>query len=197
MAEKINYQKFKKALEQTGKTYFSFYDLKKFYPSDQKSLKTLLANWVKKGLIQSLGMGMYFFEITKLDYLRLANEINKDSYVSFEYALYYYNLIDQVPSVITSATKKRSRRAEMRNWIFEFSRIKDDLFFGYELKNGIYIAAPEKALADLIYLMARGKRIAELDSLNKKKINQKKLRGILKRFPKYTASKAKDLGILK
>ena len=197
MAVKINYLKFKKSLEQTGKTYFSFYELKKFYHSDQKSLKTLLSNWVKKDLIQNLGRGFYAFKIAKLDYLRLANEIGNNSYISFEYALYYHNLIDQVPSVITSATKKRSCQIKAANWIFEYVRLKDDLFFGYELKNGVYIAAPEKALADLIYLISRGKRIVELDSLEIKKINQKKLSEILKKFPKYTKKKAKDIGILK
>ena len=197
MAKKINYLQFKQALTGTGKTYFSFYDLKKFYCGSPASLKTLLANWVKKNLIQSLGRGFYAFEITKLDYLHLANEIDKNSYISLEYALYYYNLIDQAPSVITLATKKRSCQAKAANWIFEYTRLKDDLFFGYELKNKIYIAAPEKALADLIYLISRGKRIAELDSLEIKKISQKKLRGILKKFPGYTKRKAEELGVLK
>ena len=197
MAIKINYLEFKKSLEQTGKTYFSFYDLKKFYHSDQKSLKTLLSNWVKKDLIQNLSRGFYAFEIAKLDYLRLANEIDNNSYISFEYALYYYNLIDQVPSVITLASNKRSRQIKMANWTFEYVRLKNNLFFDYELKDGAYIATPEKALADLIYLISRGKRIVELDSLEIKKINQKKLNRILKKFPEYTKRKAKNIGILK
>lgn len=197
MTTKINYQQFKKSLEQTGKTYFSFYDLKKFYPGSPASLKTLLANWVKKNLIQNLSRGFYAFETTKLDYLHLANEIDKNSYISFEYALYYYNLIDQIPSVITSATKTRSRKAVMANWAFEYTILKSDLFFGYELKNKIYIAAPEKALADLIYLISRGKRIVELDSLEKNKVNFKKLKIILKKFPPYAFRKAIELGMFK
>ncbi|MFH1838193.1 MAG: hypothetical protein ABH808_01705 [Candidatus Kuenenbacteria bacterium] len=105
---------------------------------------------------------------------------------AFEYALYYYNLIDQVPSVITSASKTRSKTTTTANWIFEYAKLKKNLFFGYELKDGIYIASPEKALADLMYLMSRGKRMVELDSLEIKKINIKKLKNILKKFPKYT-----------
>lgn len=197
MAKKINYLQFRKSLEESGKTCFRFFDLKKFYPSGAASLKALLSSWVKRNLIINLGRGFYSFSISGLNYLRLAGELDSNSYISFEYALYYYNLINQVPSVITSATKKRSRRIGMKNWVFEFTRLKDDLFFGYELKNKIYIATPEKALADLIYLIARGKRIAELDSLNKKEINQKKLRDVLNKFPKYTTIKAKELGILK
>lgn len=195
MPKKINYLQFKEALQKTGKTYFTLFDLKKFYPSAQKSLKTLLTNWSNKGLIQRLIRGFYAFEIAKSDYLRLANEIDKKSYLSFEYALYYYNLINQVPSVITLATKNRSRQITAASQTFEYTHLKDGLFFGYELKEGVYVAAPEKALADLMYLISRGKRIAELDSLDKNKINQKKLQNILKKYPAYTQKLVQKIGL--
>lgn len=193
MSVKTNYLQFKKSLEETDKTYFNFYDLKKFYSSAPGSLKTLLSNWVKKDLIYSLGKGYYAFEPAKVNYLKLANEFDKNSYVSFEYALYYYNLIDQVPSTITLASKKRSRQVTVINWVFEYTRLKDNLFFDYELKDKIYLASPEKALADLLYLMSRGKRIVELDTLNRKKINSQKLKNILKQYPPYTQKLAKKM----
>ncbi len=188
-----NYLDFKKLLEKTGKTFFSLNDLKKFYAGSKESLKTLLSNWTKKGMISNLGRGYYTFNLSAVDYLHLAVMFDNYSYVSFEYALSYYNLIDQAPSVVTLATKKRSKKIEMGNWTFEYSRLRDDLFFGYELKNKIYIASPEKALADLIYLISRGKRLVELDTLDISKINKKKLNSILKKFPDYTIKKMKEL----
>jgi len=193
---KVNYLQFKKMAESSGKTYFNFYDLKKFYPSSREGLRVALSNWVKRGLIHGLGKGFYAFSIADLDYLRLSNELDKDSYISFEYALYFYNLIDQTPSVITSATKRRSKTVTTANWTFEYTRLKDELFFGYELKDRVYIATPEKALADLIYLVSRGKRLVELDTLEIKKINQKELRKILKKFPKYALGRAEEMGML-
>ncbi|MFH1564536.1 MAG: hypothetical protein ABIC82_01670 [bacterium] len=188
-----NYLDFKKSLGKTGKTFFSLNDLKKFYAGSKESLKTLLSSWTKKGMIFNLGRGYYTFNLAAVDYLHLATMFDNSSYVSFEYALSYYNLIDQAPSVVTLATKKRSKKIQMANWTFEYSRLRDDLFFGYELKNKIYIAAPEKALADLLYLISRGKRLVELDTLDISKINKKKLNSILKKFPKYTVEKAKKL----
>lgn len=192
---KINYIQFKKSIEDIGKTYFHFNDLKKFYPSSRASLKVLLSNWIKKKIIYSLGRGFYTFNIVDLDYLRLANEFDRNSYISFEYALYYYNLINQVPSVITSAAQKRTKTVRTTNWVFEYTQLKKDLFWGYELKNKIYIASPEKALADLIYLIAKGKRIVELDSLEIEKINLKKLQNTFKKFPPYVMKKAREIGL--
>lgn len=127
-----DYLQFKKSLEKTAKTFFNLNDLKKFYAGNIDSLKVLLSNWTKKGMIFNLGRGYYTFNLAAADYLQLANILDNSSYVSFEYALSYYNLIDQAPSVITLATKKRSRKIKMGNWTFEYSRLQDDLFFGYE-----------------------------------------------------------------
>lgn len=196
MKKKINYLQFKKKLEDTRKDYFTFQELKKFYPHDQKNLSVLLSHWTQKGLIYHLGQQYYTFNLANLDYLRLASSVDKNSYVSFEYALYFYNLINQVPSVVTCATKKRSRKISLGNWIFEYTRLKLDLFFGYELKDKIYIATPEKALADLLYLMSRGKRTFEWANLEKEKINHEKLQKVLKNFPSYTQQFAKKMGLL-
>lgn len=193
---KINYLQFKQTVEGAGKSFFTLVDLKKFYPPKRENLQVLLSVWTKKNLIYRLGKGFYSFNLSQVDYLSLANAIDPDSYLSFEYALSYYNLIDQVPSVITCATKKRSRKIKMSNWTFEYTHLKNDLFFGYDLKNKIYLATPEKAVADLAYLLARGKRSVDLESLEKEKINQKELREILKKFPKYVVKKVEELEIL-
>lgn len=187
---KTDYLQFKQNLENTGKTYFQFSDLEKFYSHHSGSLKTLLSHWAKRGAIYGLKRGFYTFDIIRVDYLHLANNIYGDSYISFEYALYFHNLINQVPSTITLVTQKRSRTITVSNWTFEYTHLKNELMFGYELKDKIYIATPEKALVDLFYLMARGKRLFETDSLEKGKINFKNLTVILKRFPLYVTKQA-------
>jgi predicted transcriptional regulator of viral defense system len=182
---KTNYLQLQKLLNATGKTYFSLIELKKFYPGSTQSLKVLLSHWVNTKLIYLLGRGFYAFHLAEVDYLHLAQSIDPNSYLSFEYALYFYNLIDQVPSVITLAAMGRQRIVTMSNWVFEYTHLKNELFWGYVLEKGIYIAEPEKALLDLIYLIARGKRSADLNSLETEKFNQKKIKEYLKKFPGY------------
>ena len=40
----------------------------------------------------------------------------------------------------------------------EFCRIKESLYTGYKLTNGTYLASPEKACLDMLYLHSLGKR---------------------------------------
>ena len=194
--KKINYQKFKENLENTGKTYYSLSELKKFYPNKGTSIKVLLSNWTKRKMIYHLGRGVYTFNLSAVDYLSLGNFLNSESYLSFEYALFHYHLIDQVPSVITYATLKRSRKVKMQPWVFEYTHLKKELFFGYELNNKVYIATPEKALADLLYVASRGKRLIEIDTLCKDGVNKKELKKVLKRFPLYVIKLAKKYQLI-
>lgn len=194
---KTSYFKFRKKLEQSGKTFFSLADLKKYYLAKKGSMKTLLSSWVGKKYVWHVARGYYAIDLATLDYLNLAVTIDKKSYIGFEYALYYYNLIDQVPSQITLATENRSRTIVARNWVFEYTHLKSDLFFSWEIKENIYIASPEKALADIIYLLARGKRTTDLSTLEKGRIDKKKLAKILKKFPPYVLKKAKELELIK
>ena len=60
-----------------------------------------------------------------------------------------------------------------------------DLFFGYTLDKGIYIAEPEKALLDELYLISRGKRTLDIKELDLGKIDKKKFDQYAKRFPAY------------
>ena len=71
------------------------------------------------------------------------------------------------------------------NTEIEFTQIKKDLFFGYKLKNDIYIAEPEKALLDQLYLVTRGKRGLEFGELDLTNINNKILEKYSKKFPAY------------
>lgn len=186
---KINYHEFRKNLESLGKTYFTIHELKKFYNNKKSSLKNLLSRWSKEEIIFPLSQGYYCFEAEKLDYLNHACNIIKPSYISFEYALNYYGLIEQIPQVVTLATIKRHKFIYSGPYVYEYTRIKKDLFFGYQRIDNYYIALPEKALLDTVYLLSRNKRLVDLSSLNQKKVNKGILYKYAKKFPKYVSNK--------
>lgn len=191
--KKTNYHKFRKKLESLGKTYFTVQELKKFYRNKKSSLKNLLSRWSKEEVIFSLSNGYYCFDIERLDYLNHACNLIKPSYISFEYALNYYGLIEQVPQVITLATVKRHKFIHSGPYTYEYTKMKKELFFGYEKIDQYYIALPEKALLDTIYLLSRNKRLADLSSLNYKKINKDRLYKYAKKFPDYVTDKLKSI----
>lgn len=183
--KKIRYHEFKRGLESLGKTYFTIQDLKKNYKNKKSSLKNLLSRWAKEKLIFPLNNGYYCFDIEKLDYLNFACNFVKPSYISLEYALNYHGIIEQVPQIVTLISLKRHKFVFSGPYTFEYTKIKKELFFGYNKTGSYYIASPEKAFLDVIYLMTRNKRLVDLGSINLKKINKKRLFDFAKKFPKY------------
>ena len=78
------------------------------------------------------------------------------SYISFDYALYFYGLIPESVIDITSATTKRSKSFNTDYGVFSFKHIKKELFsIGLRIESGqngnFMIATKEKALCDKIH----------------------------------------------
>jgi hypothetical protein len=67
----------------------------------------------------------------------------------------------------------------------EFSHLNEDLFFGYTNENGRYIAEPEKALLDELYMMSRGHKTIDTEELDLRNIKMDKFVEYTKRFPGY------------
>ncbi len=114
----------------------------------------------RKGYIETLKRGLYLhtspFVQNPISKEIIANTMLSPSYISFDYALYYYGLIPESVFDITSATTKRSKSFKSNNGTYSFKQIKKELFpFGLIIestKNGNFIIAlKEKALCDKVY----------------------------------------------
>lgn len=85
----------------------------------------------------------------------IAQNLNKKSYISFENALQYYGMFDQMLSTVDSVTFTRARKYEIQNLTIRFFRIKKELYFGFtqqRLVNGLVnISDREKAILDMLY----------------------------------------------
>jgi len=90
----------------------------------------------------------------------IANRIKHASYVSLQSALEYHGLIPEYVPSITSVTTGRPEILNTPIGSFIFKHIKKALFLGYEAidlggGNPAFVARPEKALLDLLYLTPR------------------------------------------
>lgn len=83
------------------------------------------------------------------------------AYVSFWSALARHGMIEQVPRQIFAASLDRTRRVTTSVGTYSIHHLAPELFDGYEGSEEIgYLATPEKALFDTIYLRApRGGQI--------------------------------------
>jgi len=61
------------------------------------------------------------------------------------------------------------------------------------MQGGIYVAKPEKAFLDLVYLASRGVASIDMDEINLKKLSITTVKKLSRRFPGYTQSYLKKI----
>lgn len=160
---------------------------------DPKLIRIQLSRWVKAGKIFQLRRGLYSiaspYQRRQPHPFLVANHLQKASYVSLQSALSFYGLIPEVVNITTSVSTGRPERLETPLGTYEFRHIKTVLLFGYRMveigEQSAFIATPEKALLDLIYLQSGGNSTAYLKELrlqNTEKLDKDLLREQSEKF---------------
>ncbi len=133
-----------------------------------------LSRWTRAGRILQLRRGLYTlappYQKIKPHPFLIANRLVRGSYVSCQSALAFYGLIPEYTPRVVSVAVGRPARWETAFGIFEFRHIKVGWLAGYrklDLGGGqaAFVATPEKALLDLIYLQPEGDQPRFLDAL--------------------------------
>lgn len=129
-----------------------------------------LSDWARMGKVIQLRRGIYTLPDKNPHPFVVANHLVKGSYVSLQMALSYYHLIPEYVAVVTSVTTTRPGRWANKLGRFTYRHITPNLFFGITYRHLVndefaYIATPEKALLDLIYLRPRGDTVDYIESL--------------------------------
>jgi len=83
------------------------------------------------------------------------------SYVSLQSALYYHDMVSQIPEVIYCVSLARTRTFETPVATISVHHIPGSFFFGYKERGGHHVrmALPEKALLDILYLSQSKSRL--------------------------------------
>lgn len=177
---------FIKALERLNKPFYTIPDIEKITGQSRKSLFVALKRLAERGVLERMGSGIYRLYSTLPSIERVAASLYMPNYLSFESALSRYGILTLIPYTLTFATTRKTKRFTVEGRDIEFRQIKRDLFWGYEMREGIYVARPEKAFLDLIYFVSRGKSSIDLDEIDMGKLSITKLRRISKKYPVYT-----------
>lgn len=163
------------------------------------SAKVLCSRYVRKGLFIRLKRNAYALEenwdkFSQPDFFKIANFLQVPSYVSLLTALAYYDVSTQVQrNFYESISLKRSMRFDIQGTAFSFYKIKAPYYFDFRRTDEGFIAAPEKALVDALYLYSFGKYKLDFSALDLVKLNRKKIKEALKIFPAKTKKLAKKL----
>lgn len=128
---------------------------------DPGDVQRQLSRWVNAGRLYQLRRGLYAlappFQRVRPHPFLVANHLVRGSYVSLQSALAHYNLIPEYVPVTTSVTPDRPYRWNTPLGSYLFRHLRKDLLAGYRrmlLAEGqeAFVATPEKALLDLLYL---------------------------------------------
>jgi predicted transcriptional regulator of viral defense system len=125
------------------------------------NVRRQLSRWTKAGKLLQLRRGVYTlappYQKVKTHPFVVANALVHGSYVSLQSALAHYGIIPEYVPRTTSVTTARPGQWQTPLGPYMYRHIKHDLFYGYrrvEVSQAqwAFIATPEKALLDLVYL---------------------------------------------
>ncbi|MDR2582921.1 MAG: hypothetical protein LBC75_05510 [Fibromonadaceae bacterium] len=150
--------------------------------------KNNFGRWEKQGLLIKLKNGYYAFaDIAGTSGFAhyTAGKIYKPSYISLHTALAFHGIIPKSTNEITSVSSLKTSTYENSLGTFSYKKIKPSLMFGYDAveKNGFtfFIASPEKAILDLLYIYPSYNFKKEIRNLQ---LDWKKLTTFAKKFEK-------------
>jgi len=137
-----------------------------------QAMRNQLTRWQKAGLIIPLKRSIYILNKNdrKISPSRFffANQLMWPSYVSLESALGYYGIIPEAVADVTSVTSKKTACFNNGLGQFIYQHVKPIVFRGQrsfkdEAGMDVFIAEPEKALVDFLYLNLNKFRLSAKD----------------------------------
>jgi predicted transcriptional regulator of viral defense system len=156
--------------------------------SEPAGKRQFVARLVQIGWLLRIKNGVYqISDLSTLGTLTLsryavAHILVPESYVSFENALQYHGLHDQLMQVVTSVSLRQHADAEAGGLRYRFVKTKTTFFFGFVQENldgqPAQIATPEKAMIDLVQLHRTAysvDRVAEILAASRHMLNLDRL----------------------
>jgi predicted transcriptional regulator of viral defense system len=140
----------------------------------EAQVRLQMSRWVAAGKLIQLRRGLYALapawrKVEPHPFV-VANAMQRGSYVSLQSALAFHGLIPEHVPVVTSVGPRRAETVRNALGSFQFNHLTSGLSFGYAhievaARQFAFVARPEKALLDLVYLTAGGDSTAHLASL--------------------------------
>ncbi|MFA4817195.1 MAG: hypothetical protein WC608_00535 [Parcubacteria group bacterium] len=161
-------------LVKSRQTVFSIADLGKIWKiGDPKYLKVVASRFSKNGQLQRLKRGIYAIS-DEYDVFELANKLKAPSYISLETVLAKENIVFQDYGQTVFSVSNNSIEKEAVGKVFTYSKITDEILsnpLGIQLQGQAYVANPERAVCDRIYL-SPNYHFDNLRSLKPKKLKE-------------------------
>jgi predicted transcriptional regulator of viral defense system len=173
-------------------------ELSRKYRRSEPVIRNSLRRYEQKGLVERVSSKLYINHLNQqFSPQDLVNVIRPKAYISLESALVERGITNQSPSALTCVAPAYSQSYRSKSANIIYRRISPDLYWGYEEKstryNKYFIAEPEKALLDWIYLSRQEGLPTPLDEFQLGFLSIPKLRKYAERFPRTVRETVKEL----
>lgn len=143
-------------------------------PAKAPGVRLQLSRWIRSGRLVQLRRGVYVlahpWRKVEAHPFVVANALQQGSYVSLQSALAFHGLIPEHVPVVTSVGPRRPETIRTPLGAYQYTHMTAPLLFGYALAEVVpgqraFVAGPEKALLDLVYMTPGGEAPSFLESL--------------------------------
>ena len=185
------------------KLYFGYEEIARVLGISPASARVSASRYVRQGLLVRIKRNTYVLRevwnaVGRADKFVLVNMGQMPSYLSLTTALDYYEITTQVQrDFFESVAVKRTKEMQVDGSVFRYSKIAGNLYFGFKKEKEYFIATPEKALVDAIYLMSYGRYALDISALDSEKLDGDEIIRLSMEFPSKTKNMLKKYGYIK
>lgn len=179
-------------LNSIKKLYFGYEDIARVLNISPASARVTASRYVKLGLLMRLKRNTYILRerwntASREEKFTLANLGQVPSYISLMTAMDYFEITTQVQrDIIESTALKRTREITLNGNLLRYSKVSQKLYFGFTRHQEFFIATPEKAFLDAVYLFSLGRYALDFAALDKDRLNRTEMMRMIRNYPLKT-----------
>lgn len=189
-------------LQQIQKLYFGHEELSRALGITLNSARVAATRYTRQGLLLRIKRNVYVRQerwnhASQEEKFQIANISQVPSYISLATALDHHGLTTQVQrDFIESIALKRTTRIQVKQTTFTYTKIAGRLYSGFHKVNEYFIASPEKALLDAVYLTSLGRYALDFSAVEPERLDQEVLAHMSEHFPQPTRHLLQSHGYL-
>lgn len=189
-------------LQNIKKVYFGYEELARALGISKDSARVVASRYTKMGLLVRIKRNLYMRKetwnaATREIKFMVASLGETPSYISLMTALDYYGITTQMQrNFFESVAVQRTKTIYVVETVFRYSRISSSLYFGFIKKEDFFIALPEKALLDAVYLTSYGRYSLDFSSIDPEKIDKSEIEKLSRSYPQRSLKLLRAYGYL-
>ncbi len=165
----------------------------------EASARVVSCRYVKAGFLVRLKRDVYCLlerwkRLTDREAFMAANRLQVPSYISLTTALAFYEITTQIQQdAWESVATVRTKTLEAGGSQFRYLKLQPKLYFGFAKKEDFFIALPEKAFLDALYLESLGRYRLDKSALDATRFDRAELKRLSKAFPLDTRKRMEKI----